>query len=61
MLILAVIQGESENADENLEIGKFKLKLPPKPKGENDIRVCFEIDGNGILKVSATEMSTGVQ
>ena len=59
MLKICVLQGESEEADKNLAIGDFKLKIPPKPKGENDIRVIFEIDGNGLLTVSATEATTG--
>lgn len=59
ILKIAVLQGESEEADKNLAIGDFKLNIPPKPKGENDIRVIFEIDGNGLLTVSATEATTG--
>jgi len=54
-LKLGVLQGESEHAEENLDIGNFSLNIPPKPKGQNEIHVKFEIDGNGLLTVSATE------
>jgi len=59
VLKLCVLQGESEDADANLEIGNFTLKIPKMPKGENQIHVKFDIDGNGLLKVSATEQSQG--
>merc|ERR1719464_2442647 len=62
VLQICVLQGESKEADKNLVIGEFKLlNIPPKPKGENDIRVIFEIDRNGLLAVSATEITTGIK
>jgi L1 cell adhesion molecule like protein len=45
--------------DNNL-LGKFNLDgIPPMPRGQPQIDVCFDIDANGILNVSALEKSTG--
>merc|ERR1712168_1284358 len=45
--------------DNNL-LGKFNLDgIPPMPRGQAQIDVCFDIDANGILNVSALEKSTG--
>merc|ERR1719223_2737135 len=45
--------------DNNL-LGKFNLDgIPPMPRGQPQIDVCFDIDANGILNVSAIEKSTG--
>merc|ERR1712125_269785 len=45
--------------DNNL-LGKFNLDgIPPMPRGQPQIDVCFDIDANGILNVSALEESTG--
>ena len=55
-----VLQGERPMARDNKTIGKFKLKgIKPAPAGVPQIEVTFDIDANGILKVSARDMDTG--
>ena len=45
--------------DNNI-LGKFELTgIPPAPRGVPQIEVCFDIDANGILNVSASDKSTG--
>ena len=55
-----VLQGERTMARDNKSIGKFKLKgIKAAPAGVPQIEVTFDIDTNGILKVSAKDMDTG--
>lgn len=55
-----VVQGEREFAKDNKSLGKFVLDgIPPAPRGVPQIEVSFDIDANGILKVSAKDMGTG--
>jgi molecular chaperone DnaK len=55
-----VMQGERAMAKDNKSLGKFLLTgLPPAPRGVPQIEVSFEIDVNGILKVSAQDKGTG--
>jgi molecular chaperone DnaK len=55
-----VLQGERAMARDNKSLGKFLLTgIPPAPRGVPQIEVSFEIDVNGILKVSATDKGTG--
>ncbi|MEA5617414.1 molecular chaperone DnaK, partial [Cronbergia sp. UHCC 0137] len=55
-----VLQGERAMARDNKSLGKFLLTgLPPAPRGIPQIEVSFEIDVNGILKVSAQDKGTG--
>ena len=55
-----VLQGEREQAAYNKTIGRFRLDgIPPAPRGIPQIEVSFNIDANGILKVSAKDTATG--
>jgi len=55
-----VLQGEREMAQYNKTLGKFQLvDLPPAPRGTPQIEVSFDIDANGIVHVSATDLGTG--
>ncbi|KAH3672769.1 hypothetical protein WICMUC_004175 [Wickerhamomyces mucosus] len=55
-----VYQGERVNCAENTLLGEFDLKgIPPLPAGEPVLEAIFEVDANGILKVTAVEKSTG--
>ncbi len=54
------LQGERAMARDNKSLGKFQLTgIPPAPRGVPQIEVSFEIDANGILKVSARDKGTG--
>src|SRR6056300_1648316 len=55
-----VIQGERPMAADNKTIGRFHLDgIPPAPRGTPQIEVTFDIDADGIIKVSATDKATG--
>ncbi len=55
-----VLQGERPMAKDNKTIGRFHLdNIPPAPRGVPQIEVTFDIDANGIIKVSATDKATG--
>ncbi len=55
-----VLQGERELAKDNKSLGQFNLTdIPPAPRGVPQIEVTFDIDANGILKVSAKDKVTG--
>ena len=55
-----VLQGERAMASDNKTIGRFHLDgIPPAPRGVPQIEVTFDIDANGIIKVSATDKGTG--
>jgi|TARA_Y100000385_G_scaffold291944_1_gene374397 molecular chaperone DnaK len=54
-----VLQGERSMAADNKTIGRFHLDgLPPAQRGVPQIEVTFDIDANGIIKVSATDKAT---
>jgi len=56
-----VLQGERAMAKDNKTLGKFQLSgIPPAPRGVPQIEVTFEVDANGILQVSAKEVSTEI-
>ncbi|XP_065631919.1 heat shock 70 kDa protein 4-like [Quercus suber] len=59
-VLISVYEGERARTCDNNLLGRFKLNIPPAPKGAVKINVCFNIDTNGILNVSAKEMTTGV-
>jgi molecular chaperone DnaK len=55
-----VSQGESKRFGENTLLGEVELSgLPAAPRGTVQISVCFGLDANGMLNVSATEVQTG--
>ncbi len=55
-----VVQGERPFAADNKSLGKFTLDgIPPAPRGVPQIEVTFDIDKDGILKVSAVDKATG--
>lgn len=59
---IRVLQGERPMARDNKKIGDFKLKgIRKAPAGVPQIEVTFDIDANGILKVSAKDLDTGKQ
>lgn len=54
-----VVQGEREMAADNKSLGKFMLDgIPPAPRGIPQVEVTFNIDANGILKVTAKDKAT---
>ncbi|PRQ21762.1 putative Heat shock protein 70 family [Rosa chinensis] len=59
-VIFAIYEGESETTLDNNFLGEFWLRdIPPAPKGVPKFNVCFNIDADGILSVSAKDKYTG--
>lgn len=57
---IQVYEGERSMTKDNNKLGQFDLtNIPPAPRGVPQIEVTFEIDANGILKVSALDKGTG--
>ena len=55
-----VLQGERKMANANKTLDRFNLDgIPPAPRGTPQIEVTFDIDANGIVKVSAKDLGTG--
>ena len=55
-----ILQGERPMATDNKSLGKFILDgIPPAPRGVPQIEVTFDVDANGIMKVSAQDKATG--
>lgn len=55
-----VLQGERKMSSDNKTLGRFELLgIPPAPRGVPQVEVTFDIDANGILSVSAKDMSSG--
>jgi molecular chaperone DnaK len=55
-----VVQGEREMAADNKTLGRFELVgIPPAPRGVPQIEVTFDIDADGVVKVSAKDLGTG--
>jgi molecular chaperone DnaK len=55
-----ILQGERPMAVDNKSLGKFVLDgIPPAPRGIPQVEVTFDIDANGILKVTASDKATG--
>ncbi|KAF9784700.1 heat shock protein 70 family [Thelephora terrestris] len=59
-VLIQVFEGERSLTKDNNLLGKFELTgIPPSPRGVPQIEVAFEIDANGIMKVSAADKGTG--
>ena len=59
-VLIQVYEGERGMTRDNNLLGKFHLDgIPPMPRGRPQIKVTYDIDANGILRVSASEESTG--
>jgi molecular chaperone DnaK len=55
-----ILQGERPMASDNKSLGRFTLDgIPPSPRGVPQIEVTFDVDANGIMKVSAADKATG--
>ena len=60
VVLIQVFEGERSLTKDNNLLGKFELTdIPPAPRGVPQIEVIFELDANGILKVSASDKGTG--
>ncbi|KAF3624167.1 Heat shock 70 kDa protein [Capsicum annuum] len=61
-VLVQVFEGERPMTKDNNLLGKFELKgIPPAPRGVPQVNVCFDIDANGILNVSAEDKTAGVK
>jgi molecular chaperone DnaK (HSP70) len=58
---IKVFQGENEDASKNITIGSFKIEGLSRVPNGNEIVATFDLDINGILKVSAVEKRTGLK
>ncbi|KAK0528373.1 ATPase with role in protein import into the ER [Tilletia horrida] len=59
-VLIQVFEGERSMTKDNNLLGKFELNnIPPAPRGVPQIEVTFELDANGIMKVSAADKGTG--
>ncbi|KAG9878701.1 hsp70-like protein C, partial [Aureobasidium melanogenum] len=60
VVLIQVFEGERSMTKDNNQLGKFELTgIPAAPRGVPQIEVSFELDANGILKVSAGDKGTG--
>ena len=58
-VLVKVFQGERPMTKDNHLLGEFELSgIPPAPRGVPQIEVTFEVDANGIMKISAVDKGT---
>lgn len=61
-LRISIYQGERDNVQHNRKLGEFTLSnIPPMPAGLPKIEIIFMLDADGILKVSAKELRSGIE
>jgi len=61
-VLIQVYEGERARSRDNNLLGKFVLSgIPPARRGVPQINVCFDIDANGILNVSAEDKTAGIR
>merc|ERR1712078_794378 len=59
-VLIQVFEGERAMTKDNNLLGKFHLDgIPPAPRGVPQIKVCFDVDANGILNVAAEDSGSG--
>jgi heat shock protein 1/8 len=59
-VLIQVYEGERTMTKDNNKLGQFELSgIPAMPRGQPQIEVSFDIDANGLLSVSAKELTTG--